>query len=139
VNVDAYIIGSSRPDSPKEPGSKCGHISTPFPPSFATRESLALLTSEKVVAVLFACYVFMLERVFLWVGHSQERCGVCAHETTDPGFGTGSASGSSDAGRDPNDPKFRTKDGMPQGLRSEDEQARMWMGRVEEMDGYQCE
>ena len=31
----------------------------------------------------------------------------------------------------------RSKDGMPRDLRSEDKQ--MWMGRVEEMYGYQCE
>jgi hypothetical protein len=98
---------------------------------------LALSTFEKVVAVLFVWCVFVLARAFLGIGHSPERCGVRVHEVTDLGPGSGSASGSSDAEWDSNDPRFRTKDGMVSDRRGEDERVGAWMERVEEMYGYQ--
>ena len=59
-----------------------------------------------------------------------------AHEVTDLGPGSGSASESSGAGWGPNELRFRTKDGMLSDRRGEDEQVGAWMERVE-MYGYQ--
>ena len=127
-----FAIGSSRPNSPMEPEPTHGCTPTTFPSRFNIRGFLALSTFDRVVVVLFACCVFVLARALFGVGHSAEKCGVYAHETTDSGPRSGAISESSGVGLD-------TKDGnrMLLGRIGEDEQAFVWLDRVEEMSGYQ--
>ena len=116
-----------------EPKPRCAP--TPFPSPFTIRGFLALSTFSKVVAVLFVCCFFVLARAFFGVGHSPEKCGVCARTVTDPGPRSGPALGSFGAGIDTNDPRFYTEDRMMPDRRGGDEQVRVWIERFDEMYG----
>jgi len=86
---------------------------------------------------LFVCCVFVFFRAFFGIGHSAESCGVYAHKVTDPRSGSGFASGIPDTGPDTNDPEFPIEDGAPLDREGTGEQAHIWLGRIEEMYGYQ--
>jgi len=117
-----FTIGSSRPNSPSEPEPKRESSPTRSTSPFTLRGFLTLPTFPKVVAILFACCVFVLLKAFLGVERSAEGYGVHAYAVPHPGPRSESSSGSASAEPDTDNPEFRADGGMLLDQSSEDEQ-----------------